>query len=53
MPKGERATAEGPLKRATVEEPSALPGAPAVPASVVTTPADETFRMTWFDPSAT
>src|SRR5436189_122318 len=33
--------------------PSELPGLPASPASVVTTPPGVTFRIVWFDVSAT
>lgn len=52
-PAGVTATALGYANDAPAPLPSALPDAPGVPAIVVTVPADEIFRITWFHASAT
>ena len=50
---GETAIAVGWRKRAAEPIPSVLPGAPALPAIVVTVPEGEIRRMTWLKVSAT
>src|SRR5215831_16058982 len=47
------ATPAGPENAAAAPLPSALPKTPAVPASVVTTPAGVILRIVWFPESAT
>ena len=53
LPAPSTATPLGQLKRAAAPVPSALPDEPAVPASVVTTPAGVIFRMVLLPVSAT
>ena len=52
MPAAPTATPEGKLKLAAAPVPSALPEVPP-PASVVTTPAGEIWRILWLPESAT
>ena len=53
LPALSTATPAGPLKRAAAPVPSAVPGLPAVPASVVTTPPDVIIRIVWLPVSPT
>ena len=53
LPAPSTATPQGLLRRAAAPVPSALPGEPAVPANVVTTPVAVIFRMVWLLVSAT
>src|SRR6476661_2867302 len=53
LPTLSMATAAGPLKRAALPVPLALPVLPAKPAKVVTTPAGVILRMVLFAVSAT
>jgi hypothetical protein len=53
LPAASVATPFGELKRASALPPSALPGTPAAPASVLTTPAAVILRIVWLPVSAT
>src|ERR1035437_3983975 len=53
LPTASTATPDGPLNCAELPVPSLMPGVPALPASVVTTPAEVTFRIVELPVSAT
>ena len=53
LPTPSTAAPWGPMKLASAPVPSAFPGEPVLPASVVTTPAAVIFRMEPFPKSAT
>src|SRR5215471_3147644 len=53
LPLPSTATPRGALKRASLPAPSLVPGPPAIPANVLMTPAELTWRMVLFSESAT